>query len=131
MFSLFRPAKPTDVEDIFLLIQAAYKIEIGSTGLAFKSADRYTTRSAVIKDLPDLWVLRCSAPSSNNTSADKQQVGTTSRTIVGCAKASIDATNQIVDIGPLAVKPEHQVKSLSLQVIIIDQTSSEICLSFK
>ena len=93
----YRPANSTDVEEIFQLITAAYKIEIGDSGVAFKNANRYTTRTAVLKDLPDMWVMR---------STDKNAKG---REIVACAKGTMSDSNQIIEIGPLAVKPDHQV----------------------
>ena len=84
-------------------MQAAYKIEIGGDGLAFKCADRYTTRASVLKDLPDLWVLRPEVSTGKNSRA---------KPIVACAKAVIDTTNRMVEIGPLAVKPDCQVNKL-------------------
>ena len=79
------------------MITAAYKIEIGDSGVAFKNANRYTTRTAVLKDLPDMWVMR---------STDKNGKG---RQIVACAKGTLSDSNQIIEIGPLAVNPDHQV----------------------
>jgi len=99
------PATSTDVEEIFQLIKEAYKIEIGDSGLAFKCADRYTTRTAVLKDIPDMWVMR---------SSDQNKKG---RQIVACAKGSLNDANQIIDIGPLAVRPDYQGQGLGSKVL--------------
>ena len=97
-----RPAQTTDVEELFHLVQAAYKLEIGTSGIAFKCADRYTTRSAVLKDISDMWVIRSGGPNHNIKARSGRQ-------IIACAKGVIDATNQVIDIGPLAVHPDYQV----------------------
>ena len=57
-----------------------------------------------MKDIPDMWVLRLG--SSGKQSVRGKQIG-------ACAKATIDTNNQIVYIGPLAVKPDYQVHQLT------------------
>ena len=71
-----RPANLTDVEEIFQLFKAVYKIKMGDSSLAFENVDRYTTRTAVLKDLSDMWVMR---------STDRNSKG---RQIVACGKGS-------------------------------------------
>ena len=94
------------MEEIFKLVQEAYKIEIGTSGPAFKCADQYTTRLSVLNDLPDMWIIR-----SGNTSNTTNIKG---RSIVACGKGTIDDLDQIVYIGPLAVKPDYQVWQILL-----------------
>ena len=62
-----------------------------------------------------MWVIRSGGP--NHTI--KARSG---RQIIACAKGVIDATNQVIDIGPLAVHPDHQV--------ITSNWESNIFLSF-
>ena len=47
-----------------------------------------------------MWVMR---------SSDQNKKG---RQIVACAKGSLNDANQIIDIGPLAVRPDYQVKNI-------------------
>ena len=93
----FRLAKEDDVKEIFEIVKSAYALEKGLTGFAFKNEDRYTSTKSVVKDLPFIWVLRL--PPNDHSST----------LIVGCVKAVIDERTQIVEIGPVAVRPEFQV----------------------
>ena len=79
-------------------MKVAYKIEMGDSSLAFENVDRYTTRTAVLKDLSDMWVMRSSVENFNG------------RQIVACGKGSLSPSNMIIEIGPLAVRTEYQVK---------------------
>ena len=49
-----------------------------------------------------MWVIRSGGPNHNIKARSGRQ-------IIACAKGVIDATNQVIDIGPLAVHPDHQV----------------------
>ena len=75
---------------------------MGTSGIAFKCQDKYTTRFAILKNLPDMWVLRSWNTSSYPTNHNSRQ-------IVACAKGIVHASNQVVDIEILAVKPNYQV----------------------
>ena len=71
---------------------------MGDSSLDFENVDRYTTRTAVLKDLSDMWVMR---------STDRNSKG---RQIVACGKGSLSPSNMIIEIGPLAVRTDYQVK---------------------
>ena len=79
------------MNEIYEVVKAAYIVELGDSGVAFKNTDRYTSTKSLIEDLPFFWVLR------------------TNKKIEGCVKAKVDKDTQIVEIGPLAVRPECQV----------------------
>ena len=49
-----------------------------------------------------MWVIRSGGPNYNIKARSGRQ-------IIACAKGVIDATNQVIDIGPLAVHPDYQV----------------------
>ena len=49
-----------------------------------------------------MWVIRSGGPNHNIKARSGRQ-------IIACAKGVIDATNQVIDIGPLAVHPDYQV----------------------
>lgn len=84
-------AEEKDVQAIFNIVKAAYNIEIGNSGISFKNSDRYTSINSVVEDLPSIWVLRENA------------------NIVGCIKGVMSHNNQIVEMGPIAVRPDKQV----------------------
>ena len=96
ILSPFRLATLQDVDVIFEIVKAAYSVELGDSGLAFKNADRYISKKSVIEDLPFIWVLR-EFDTINSTR------------IVGCTKAVVNKNTQIVEIGPVAVRPDCQV----------------------
>ena len=89
--SRIRKAKTSELQELFDLINAAYKVEIGTSGLSFKSADRYRNLEELAKDLQWMSVLEI------------EETGK----LVGAVKAQI--VENTVDIGPLAVDPNHQV----------------------
>ena len=82
-----RKAVPEDLPKIFDLINKAYKVEIGDSGLAFKSADRYRSLREAQNDLE--WIYVYENPQ-----------------ITGVVKAQVE--NNVVDIGPIAVDENHQ-----------------------
>ena len=51
-FSFSRPATEGDVDKILRLVNEAYKVEEGNSGLAFKRTPRYQTRSLCLADIP-------------------------------------------------------------------------------
>ena len=97
----FRLAKEDDVKEIFEIVKSAYALEKGNTGFGFKNEDRYTSITSVVKDLPFIWALRL-PPNDHSGPVSSNQ-------IVGCVKAVINERTQIVEIGPVAVRPEFQV----------------------
>lgn len=98
---LYRKAASDDLPEISQVVNAAYAIEIGSEGVSFKSANRYSEYPLHSKtdprdperDLPFLYILRHES---------------TPR-IVGVVKAKLIEDNRVVEIGPLAVHPDFQV----------------------
>ena len=92
----YRKAGATDEDEIFELVNAAYSVKIGNTGRAFKTANRYTskTQDKYLREIPFMWVLK-----------EKDFAG--KDIIVGCVGAK--ATGDTVTIGPLAVRPSYQV----------------------
>jgi len=76
------------------LVNAAYEVETGSEGVAFKNITRYNDVFEPIEDeLPFFHVLRLE----------------NSPKIVGVVKAKMIDDFKIVEIGPVAIRPEFQV----------------------
>lgn len=48
-----RPAREEEAERLFELVNEAYSIEKGDTGLAFKNTDRYITPEETVRDIRD------------------------------------------------------------------------------
>ena len=92
----FSLATLKDVDEIFEIVNAAYSVNIGDSGRAFKNANRYASTKSVIEDLPFIWVLR-----GNGNSVQGN--------IIGCTKAVVNKNTQIVKLGPVAVRPDYQV----------------------
>ena len=78
------------------MVNRAYALEKGNTGVAFKNDERYRKIEHLKNDMQYYWVLR---------SEDGSR-------ILGCVKAKI-VTNangvKVVEIGPFAVDPNSQV----------------------
>lgn len=78
------------------LVNAAYEVETGSEGVAFKNITRYNDVFEPIEDeLPFFHVLRLE----------------NSPKIVGVVKAKMIDDFKIVEIGPVAIRPEFQVNT--------------------
>ena len=75
------------------LVNAAYKLEIGNTGVAFKTDDRYLGTDQVRNDVPYTWIF------------ENESDGT----MIGTCKIVVNENEDTVEIGPLAVKPALQV----------------------
>ena len=75
------------------LVNSAYAVETGNTGVAFKNANRYTRISLVEDALDYLYVLKLDSKPE----------------IIGVIKAQIIDDGNIVDLGPIAIKPKYQV----------------------
>ena len=92
----YRKANATDYDEIFDVVNSAYSVKIGNTGRAFKTANRYTskTQDKYLKEIPYMWILK-----------EKDSAG--EDIIVGCVGAKV--TRDTVTIGPLAVRPNYQV----------------------
>ena len=81
-----------DIQAVYTLVKAAYNIEMGDKGVSFKNANRYISAQSVLKDLPFIWVLR------------------ENEEMIGCIKGVVSHNGQIVEIGPVAVRPDKQVR---------------------
>ena len=81
------------------LVNAAYKVEFGNSGLAFKADERYPGRDEARNDVPYTWIF------------EKESDGT----MIGTCKIVVDENEDTVEIGPIAVKPEWQVRLVVLK----------------
>ena len=76
------------------IVNRAYVVETGKTGLAFKCTPRYKYSATCALDIPHTWIGYLKE----------------SGKIVCSGKGQIDKTNDSVSLGPLAVDPDHQGK---------------------
>ena len=74
------------------IVNDAYEVETGDKGVAFKSARRFRNIGEAQEMLEYLYVLRVEGE------------------IVGVVNAKLRENSSIVEIGPVAVHPRHQVR---------------------
>ena len=82
------PAEIGDMESLTDVVNAAYKLELGDTGIAFKNADRFTSVQDALDMKDDLYVAK---------------IGTD---IVGAIGITMGTDSAI--LGPVAVSPHVQ-----------------------
>ena len=95
-----RTANSDDAESIFELVNAAYAIEMGESGISFKKENRYSTKDQALSDiLCEKGVYFCL---------------TRNGTICGCVRVYERVYNEelCIDIGPFAVDPAFQSKGI-------------------
>ena len=51
-------AQRKDCDQIFELINLAFKCEIGKTGIAYRKCDKYRLKDSARKHLEDMWVVK-------------------------------------------------------------------------
>lgn len=51
-------AQRKDCDQIFELINAAFKCEIGKSGIAYRKCDKYRLKDSARKQLEDMWVVK-------------------------------------------------------------------------
>ena len=80
-------SKPSDyeIESVMEIVNDAYKVELGNSGLSFKSADRFVTVEDALQCNKNLWVAKMK------------------NEIVGVIGISVE--DGIADLGPIAVSP--------------------------
>eukprot|EP00039_Didymoeca_costata_P026021 m.14733 g.14733 ORF g.14733 m.14733 type:complete len:175 (-) comp5193_c0_seq1:1515-2039(-) len=101
----YREATQDDAAELFSLVNAAYAIEKGNTGLAFKNCDRYLTIEEVIADI--------SAQNTIYLVAQKEEEG-----IVGCACIHLPTKGEKkAGLGPIAVKPNAQKQNVGTSML--------------
>ena len=87
-----RKATQADLEELREVINKAYDVETGNTGVSFKRARRYRTLAEVESQMKYLHVLLEDG------------------VIVGGVKTVFSEDFKKVSIGPVAVHPDHQVR---------------------
>ena len=88
-----RKAVHSDLEELQEVINKAYDVETGNTGVSFKRARRYRTLAEVEEQMKYLHVLL------------------ENEVIVGGVRTVVSEDFKKVSIGPVAVHPDHQVRS--------------------
>ncbi len=95
-----RKATLSDAPTIFNLVNAAYGVETGYTGLAFKRAPRYPTLDETETDVVDFWVME-----AGDVGQDRRHG--LAGGLAGCVRVVVK--DGVACIGPVAVWPQLQV----------------------
>ena len=93
-FEFCRKATKEEMPEIMSIVNSAYSVEEGSTGISFKNTTRFKNLQEVEDCLKNMYVL------------EDELVGK----IVGVVCVEMLNENSIASIGPVAVHPNHQVK---------------------
>ena len=101
VYIIHRKAKLEDLPEIFKIVNASYAVETGNTGVAFKCEERYTSIKSAERDLNHLSVLKINSE------------------IVGVIKAELKNNGTLVNLGPIAVQPCHQVKATFVHYLVL------------
>jgi len=98
-----------DCDQIFELVNLAFKPEIGKTGIAYRKCDKYRLKDSARKHLEDMWVVK------------------DNRKILGCVRAV--AHNGMMEIGPVAVHPEFQRQGYGSRLMdtVENRSNAEKC----
>ena len=98
-----RKAVHSDLEELQEVINKAYDVETGNTGVSFKRARRYRTLAEVEEQMKYLHVLL------------------ENEVIVGGVRTVVSEDFKKVSIGPVAVHPDHQVRSQNSRNTVLRQ----------
>lgn len=101
-------ARPGHIDGIMKVVNAAYRVEIGETGLAFKNCDRYVSRSDVEASLtagPCFVAAQVADAVDGSATTEGQK-------ILGCICCSIVDGGRTLTYGPLAVDPALQGRGI-------------------
>ena len=93
-FEFYRKATKEEMPEIMSIVNSAYSVEEGNTGISFKNTTRFKNLQEVEDCLKNMYVL------------EDKLVGQ----IVGVVCVEMLDQNNIASIGPVAVHPDHQVK---------------------
>ena len=93
-FEFCRKATKEEMSEIMSIVNAAYSVEEGNTGISFKNTTRFKNLQEVGDCLKNMYVL------------EDKLVGK----IVGVVCVEMLNDDSIASIGPVAVHPDHQVK---------------------
>ena len=101
-FEFCRKATKEETPEIMSIVNSAYSVEEGSTGISFKNTTRFKNLQEVEDCLKNMYVL------------EDKLLGK----IVGVVCVEMLNENSIASIGPVAVHPNHQVKLVYTHYIL-------------
>ena len=102
-----RRADINDYQEIFRVVNDAYSIEKGDTGLAFKCDDRYICLNQAMQDLQDKDIYFYG------------ELGETDKKCCGCIAAKINNVQKLkkCNLGPFAVDPAYQSMGIGSKLL--------------
>jgi predicted N-acetyltransferase YhbS len=109
-----RAALPADSSKIFELVNEAYAVELGDSGLAFKKENRYMAEAETVLDIRQ--DRATSAFFALHTTA-ATGIGTVLAGVLRCVVRDDDP--RAVDFGPFAVSPHCQGKGMGTKLLVV------------
>lgn len=98
-------AKETDAEEVFDMVCAAYIVEVGNTGIAFKKKNRYLSVDQAAKEIKDSIIV----PDGYDKPQIIYLVARYEGKLIACIRGAIEKCEDgalVCEEGPIAVSPE-------------------------
>ena len=102
-FLRLRKAREEDLEELIDVVNRAYDVETGNTGVSFKCAPRFCEEEDAQKQLKYFYVLE-----------ENGKIVGGVKTMIKPPKTTMKEKANVVNIGPVAVDPDHQVINQSV-----------------
>ena len=107
-FLRLRKAREEDLEELIDVVNRAYDVETGNTGVSFKCAPRFQEEEDAQKQLKHFHVLE-----------ENGKIVGGVKTMIKPPKTTMKEKANVVNIGPVAVDPDHQVMNQSVNKCVL------------
>ena len=104
-FLRLRKAREEDLEELIDVVNRAYDVETGNTGVSFKCAPRFCEEEDAQKQLKHFYVLE-----------ENGKIVGGVKTMIKPPKTTMKEKANVVNIGPVAVDPNHQVMNQKVSI---------------
>ena len=109
-------AKETDAEEVFTIVNDAYKILVGNTGISFMENNRYLGVDHALKEINDSLQIPDGYDKPQFIYMVARYEGKIIASIRGCIEICDDGV-LVCECGPIAVSPDAQGSGIGTQII--------------
>lgn len=103
-----RAACEDDAAGLFEIVNAAYAVELGDSGRAFKRNNRYNTVDEILHDIREADDGSFITAELSENAGDGTAEGGAEEKLVGCVRSQVDLSQLRGNFGPFAVHPSAQ-----------------------